>query len=84
MTLHILKQVAKSYSAKVVFDDYCTLTQSTLIEIESPDGMKWIDTDGQILTSRFYSYDPKGRHESYKDLIERMKFGLEKMTEEDY
>ena len=54
------------------------------IEVEAPDGFKWVDGGCQVLCGHWFAFNAKGsKGEAWGDLFERIGYGLEPLTKED-
>ena len=81
-SLSQLRKTANKYGGTVVIGEYNLYDQSTVIEIEAPDGKQWQDGNCQVILEYFWSYIKDSRAEAYDNLIERMSYGLENLESE--
>ena len=82
-TIQKLKAEAAKIGAVVCVGDYDGHDQSTRIEVEAADGMKWSESGTQIIHAFKFRYIKGSSEEAYRHLIHLMTFGLEPLTEED-
>jgi hypothetical protein len=81
-TLHQLKSEANKIGAVVCINDYDEYERQ-MIEVESPDGFKWSESNTQVIHTFRFRYIKDSTGEACADLMHRMAFGLEPLTEED-
>jgi len=73
---------AQSIGAVLTAPEYFTHDQSWVVEAEAPDGKQWTMSESQTLVCIWYHYIKGDKDEELRDLIARMKFGLEDYVEE--
>jgi hypothetical protein len=72
MTLKKAREVARKYNATI---EISYLPDYTLYEAIAPDGFIWNSGDCQIMN--IYRDNEVSSSDSYKELIERMQWGIE-------
>ena len=72
---------ASKFNATIEKSDYDSYSQSYIIEAIAPDGSRWSEGP-TMLIERYFTYADKAAS-AYDDLIERMNFGIEKITDND-